>query len=204
VIIAAVIVFVVAFGLGLGLVLGGGDDDSPDQEAAVATTDVPETTDAPDTTTPDDTEPGDEVDPDDPFAAGSLDDFLDDLPEGWEDMLPDDLLDDLSDLDGLDVPQMGDVQVTIVFTPDAAQQRIDDIRQAFEDAPELGFVQYLSAEDLDDFMGGDAPGPGFDTLTAFGAGDDAEATRDFVCSFADDESVQLIQVFGAEPCPEST
>jgi hypothetical protein len=193
-------VFVVSFGLGLGLVLGGADDDSSDDEPQ-ALVDTPT-----DPTTTDETPDGAliPVDPEDPFGdADSLDDLLSDLPEGFEDMLPDDLLDDLSDLDLDDVPTPGDVQATIVFSADADEDRVEEIHQEWEESPLLGFVQFLSSDQLDDLMGGENPaGMDFATVTAFG--DDADAVRDFACSYADDPNVELVQVFGAEPCGQTT
>jgi hypothetical protein len=216
-VIAAAIVFIVCFGLGLGLFLGGRDDDEPDTEAAVDTSELPAEDDAPTDEAPDTTDPFGELPDapgdtgDDPFGA-LPEDFLDNLPEGWEDLIPDDLLDDLSDLGNLDdlsdledLPGLGDVQVTILFESDARQQRIDAITAAFEDSPAIGYSQYLSSEDLSDLSGGAVPpGLDFDTLTAFGAGDDPEATRELACSFADDPAVQVVQIFGAEPCDQTT
>lgn len=191
--IAGAIVFVISFGLGLGLVLGGADDSSDDEPQALVE-------EAPETTTSDETP---EVDPQDPFAdADSLDDLLSELPEGFEDLVPDDFLDDLSDLDLDEVPTPGDAQATLIFATDADPDRIEEIRQEWEGTPVLSFVQFLDSEEVDDVLGGDLPGPDFATITAFG--DDAEAVRDFACSYEDDEAVELVQVFGAEPCGQST
>ena len=206
-ILAGAIVFLICFGLGLGLVLGG-DDDASDGEDASSTQDEPQLQAE---ATPETTEPSDETLPDD-LSEGdeSLQDLLDNLPEGWEDMLPEGLLDDLSGLGDLgDVPippGLSSVQVSVVFEPDAPERRVEAIQSAFEESDLLGVVRFLSAEDVADVTGMTLP-PGFeyDTLTAFGQEDaDPDETRDFVCQFADDPGVETVQVFGADPCGTTT
>ena len=211
-ILAGAIVFLVCFGLGLGLVLGGDDDDGSDGENASSTQDQPDeqAEETPETTEPSDETP-EETTPDGvPEGDESLEDLLDNLPEGWEDMLPDGLLDDLSGLGDLgDVPippGMSSVQVSVVFEPDASDRRVEEIQSAFEESDLIGMVQFLSAEDVADVTGMTLP-PGFefDTLTAFGQEDaDPDETRDFVCQFADDPGVETVQVFGADPCGTTT
>jgi hypothetical protein len=230
VVIAAAVVFVLAFGLGIGLVLGSRGDDGGDQENASATEPADDEAEG---AGPDDTETQDESDPfgdfgdepggepsdEDPFGGMLPDDLLEQLPEGWEDLIPDDLLDDLSNLDDLsdlegfedfgdlgdfEIPEAGAAQVTILFEDDAPERRVQRIRTAFDQSAVIGYVTYLDADNLDDLMGESLP-PGAlsAVLTAFGAGGDPDATRDFACSFSDDPAVQVVQVFGADPCDQS-
>ena len=208
-ILAGAVVFLVCFGLGLGLVLGGDDDSSDAEDAASTDTvadeeDEPETTEPPATTTPDDPD-------DEPFGEGdSLEDMLDNLPEGWEDLLPDGMLDDLSDLGNLDdfeLPEgMSSVQISVVFAPDARDRDLDAVETAFDESELVTFVQLISADEVSEITGMTLPeGFEFDTLTAFGSADaDPDDTRDFACSFADDPGVETVQVFGADPCGTTT
>ena len=222
--VAGAVVFVLCFGLGLGFVLAGGDDD-PDAASSAGATDEDGDDgrgDAPSTPFLPGGPGGGEGDPpadtlpipDDPFGdlpdelpddLDGLDELLDQLPEGFEDLLPDDLLDELDDLEDLeDLPdRLGDVQVTIAFTDDAAPRRMERIRDAFEDSDLLSFVQYVTAEQLEDLAGGPLP-LAIDTLSAFSRQDvQAASVRDFVCDFADDPAVRTVQLFGAEPCDQS-
>jgi hypothetical protein len=203
--IAGVVVLALGVGLGVGLVLGGrGDDSSGDHEAIVDRSTSPDGEATPSTTEPSADQGGEA---DDPFGDPSLDDLLSDLPEDWQDLLPDDLRDDLSDLsdlEDLDVP--GGVQVTIVFAPGAPRRQVNAIQDAFERSDLLSFVQFLSAEELDEFTGGPPipPSMAFDTLTAFArSGTDPEEARAFGCSFADEPAVAFVQIFGGEPCGQS-
>jgi hypothetical protein len=207
-ILAGAVVFLLCFGLGLGLVLGGGDDDSSDADEAASTDTVDD--DEPETTEPSD---GEDVSPEDLLdgeGGDSLQDMLDNLPEGWEDMLPEGLLDDLSDmgdLDDLELPDgMSSVQISVVFSPDANDRQVQAIQSEFEGSDLVGFVQFISAEDVSEITGMTLPeGFEFDTLTAFGTADaDPDDTRDFACSFTDDPGVETVQVFGADPCGTTT
>lgn len=210
-ILAGAVVFLIAFGLGLGLVLGGNGDDASDGENAASTDTVVEdegdqADEAPDATeAPDDTAPEDLA-----GETDSLQDMLDNLPEGWEEMLPDGMLDDLSnlgDLEDFELPDgMSSVQVTLLFESDAPPRRVEAIQQEFEDSELISLVQFLSADEVADLTGIDLP-PGFqfDTLSAFGSADaDPDETRDFACSFADDPGVESVQVLGADPCGATT
>lgn len=180
-------------GVGLGFVLFGGDDDEP-EEAAAPTTVVEE----PEPST---------VDPfgdfSDPFG-GDLSDFSDLLPEGFEDLLPEDF-DELDEF--LEDPPFGidDVQATLLFDADATPTQIRRVERAWEDSPLLSGVVSLTGEEIDDLTGGSLP-PGLvpATVTAFGAEEDAAQVRDFVCSFADDPGVQLVQLFGTDVCDQSS
>lgn len=212
-ILAGAVVFIVAFGLGLGLVLGGRGDDSSDGEEA-ASTDTVADEDQSDQPEGDQEDSSDgEVTPDDLLDGegdGSLQDLLDNLPEGFEDMLPEDLLDDLSglgDLSDFELPDgMSSVQISVVFSPDADDRQVERIQDEFEGSELVSMVQFLSAEDVADVTGMTLPdGFEFDTLTAFGSSDaDPDDTRDFACSFADDPGVETVQVFGADPCGATT
>ncbi len=189
-------------GLGLGFVLFGGDDED-ESEAAGPTTVV------------EDDEPAAEDpfggDLSDPFGGDLSDlfegDLSDLLPEGFEDDLSDLLPEDFDELDEfLEEPPFGldDVQATVIFTPSATPAQVRRVEQAWEDEPLLSGVISLDAEELNDLAGGSFP-PGLvpQTVTAFGAEEDAAEVRRFVCSFADDPGVQLVQLLGAEACDES-
>jgi len=199
-------------GVGIGFVLAGGDDDGP--EAAAPTT-VVEEEDEPEAEDPfgDLSDPlgGDLSDFSDLFEGdfsdllpeGFEDDLSDVLPEGFEDLLPEDF-DELDEF--LEDPPFGlnDVQATLIFEPDARPAQIRRVERAWEDEPLLSGVILLGPEEIEDLGGGDLP-PGLvpSTVTAFGAEEDAGAVRDFVCSFADDPGVQLIQLVGTDACDQS-
>jgi len=191
-------------GLGLGFLLFGGDDED-EPEAAASTTVVEEDEPAVEDPFGDFSDPfgGDLSDFSDLLPEGFEDDFSDLLPEGFEDLLPEDF-DELDEF--LEEPPFGfdDVQATVLFTPSATPAQVRRVEQAWEDEPLLSGVISLDTEELDDLTGGSLP-PGMvpPTITAFGAEEDAAQVREFVCSFADDPGVQLVQTLGTEACDES-